>query len=191
VSGARGPRVIAGEFGGLRLAAPRGSRTRPTADRVKESVFAALGGRVADAVVLDLYAGSGALAIEALSRGAARAVAVDRDAGALAAIRTNRDRARLGDRLTVRGRTVAAYLPGAAADGPFDLVFADPPYDTPDAVVAAHLEALAAPGLLAPGAGVVLERPGGREPELAAGWCAAWVRTYGDTLVVLCEPGGD
>jgi 16S rRNA (guanine966-N2)-methyltransferase len=191
VSRGRGPRVIAGEFGGLGLTVPRGSRTRPTSDRVKESVFAALGERVVDAVVLDLYAGSGALAIEALSRGATRAVAVDQDAGALTAIRTNRDRTRLGDRLAVRGRAVAAYLPGAAADGPFDLVFADPPYDTADSVVAAHLEALAAPGLLAPGAAVVLERPGGREPQLADGWCAAWVRTYGDTLVVLCEPDGD
>ncbi|MFM7270085.1 MAG: 16S rRNA (guanine(966)-N(2))-methyltransferase RsmD [Actinomycetes bacterium] len=191
MSAGRGPRVIAGEFGGLRLTVPRGTRTRPTADRVKESVFAALGARVVDAVVLDLYAGSGALGIEALSRGAARAVAVDRDAAAQAAIRTNRDRARLGDRLTLRARTVAAYLAEVAADGPFDLVFADPPYDTPDAVVAAHLEALGAPGVLAPGAAVVLERPGGREPDLGSGWLAAWTRSYGDTLIVLCEPGGE
>lgn len=190
MSAGRGPRIIAGACGGLRLVVPRGERTRPTSDRVKESVFGALGSRVEGAVVLDLYAGSGALAIEALSRGADRAVAVDRDAAARAAIQTNRDRARLGTRLAVRARPVASYLTDAAADGPFDLVFADPPYDTPDAIVAAHLVALRAPGVLAPGAAVVIERPGSARSDLPAGWVAAWSRAYGDTLVLLCEPDG-
>ena len=81
-------RVIAGAAGGRRLVAPKGG-TRPTTDRVKEALFASLGHRIDDAAVLDLYAGSGALAIEALSRGAARAVLVDRDAAAEVAVRAN------------------------------------------------------------------------------------------------------
>ncbi|MEY3360755.1 MAG: hypothetical protein RL531_474 [Actinomycetota bacterium] len=191
MSAGRGPRVIGGEIGGLRLTAPRGSRTRPTADRVKESLFAALGGRVDDAVVLDLYAGSGALGIEALSRGADRAVAVDSDASAVAAIRTNLARGHLEGRLRVHARAVAPYLAGAAAEGPFDLVLMDPPYDTPDATIAAHLVALGAPGVLAAGACVVVERAADGAPTMPAGWCVTWSRTYGDTLIVLCEPGGD
>jgi 16S rRNA (guanine966-N2)-methyltransferase len=191
MSAGRGPRVIAGEIGGLRLATPRGSRTRPTADRVKESLFAALGSRVDDAVVLDLYAGSGALAIEALSRGAARAVAVDRDAAAIAAIRTNLERGHLEGRLRVHSRAVTPYLGEAAAEGPFDLVLMDPPYDTADAVIGAHLEALGAPGVLAEGACVVVERGAGGAPDMPTGWCVTWTRTYGDTLLLLCEPGGD
>lgn len=191
MSAGRGPRVIAGEIGGLRLATPKGTRTRPTADRVKESLFAALGARVDDAVVLDLYAGSGALAIEALSRGASRAVAVDRDAAAIAAIRTNLTRGHLEGRLRVHSRAVSAYLADAAAEGPFDLVLMDPPYDTPDEVIGGHLEALGAPGVLAPGACVVVERAADGAPTMPTGWCVTWTRTYGDTLLLLCEPGGD
>jgi 16S rRNA (guanine966-N2)-methyltransferase len=187
----RGPRVIAGEIGGLRLATPRGTRTRPTADRVKESLFAALGAFVDDAVVLDLYAGSGALAIEALSRGAVRAVAVDRDAAAIAAIRTNRERGHLEGRLRVHARAASPYLADAATDGPFDLVLMDPPYDTPDATIGAHLVALGAPGVLAPGARVVVERSADGAPTMPAGWRVTWSRTYGDTLLLLCEPDGD
>ncbi|MFM7059825.1 MAG: 16S rRNA (guanine(966)-N(2))-methyltransferase RsmD [Actinomycetes bacterium] len=191
MSAGRGPRVIAGEIGGLRLATPRGSRTRPTADRVKESLFAALGARVEDAVVLDLYAGSGALAIEALSRGAARAVAVESDRAAVAAIRTNVERAHLVGRLRVHPGTVAAYLAGAIVDGPFDLVLMDPPYDTPGATIGAHLMALGAPGVLAAGGSVVVERAADGAPTMPEGWRVTWARTYGDTLLVLCEPGGD
>ena len=191
MSAGRGPRVIAGEIGGLRLATPKGTRTRPTADRVKESLFAALGARVDDAVVLDLYAGSGALAIEALSRGAARAVAVDRDAAAIAAIRTNLARGHLEGRLRVHGRAASAYLAEAATEGPFDLVLMDPPYDTPDEVIVGHLEALGAPGVLAAGACVVVERAADGAPTMPTGWSVTWSRTYGDTLLVLCEPGGD
>ncbi|MFM7616479.1 MAG: 16S rRNA (guanine(966)-N(2))-methyltransferase RsmD [Actinomycetes bacterium] len=191
MSAGRGPRVIAGEIGGLRLATPRGSRTRPTSDRVKESLFAALGARIDAANVLDLYAGSGALAIEALSRGATRAVAVDADAAAVAAIRTNVVRGHLEGRLRVHARPVAPYLSGAAEDGPFDLVLMDPPYDTPDATIGAHLVALGAPGVLAEGACVVVERAADGAPTMPTGWRVTWSRTYGDTLIVLCEPGGD
>src|SRR5687768_16617030 len=89
-SGPKNPRIIAGEAGGRRLAVPRGDGVRPTSDRVKESVFSALGpGRLLGARVLDLYAGSGALAFEALSRGEAEALLVERDQAAVRAIRAN------------------------------------------------------------------------------------------------------
>ena len=163
--GARGPRVIAGEQGGLRLVAPKGARTRPTTDRVKESVFAALGdARLAGALVLDGYAGSGALAIEALSRGAARAVLVDRDPRAIDAIRRNLATTRLADRASVHRRGFGGYLQGRTPERPFDLVLLDPPYNLAGPELARVLEALARPGWLADGAGVVIERSAAAGP---------------------------
>lgn len=119
-------RVIAGEFRGRRLTTPRGTGTRPTSDRVREATFNALGsmGAVEDAVVLDAFAGSGALGIEALSRGAARCVFVERDRDALAALRANLAACGLGaDRAAVvvgDGRTHST--------GTYDLALLDPPY---------------------------------------------------------------
>jgi 16S rRNA (guanine966-N2)-methyltransferase len=123
-------RVIAGELGGQRLLAPRGWKVRPTSDRVREAIFSALGDRVADARVLDLYCGTGALAIEALSRGAEHAVLVDRDT-----------RPALGnvEHLGLRGRAelvradVGRWLSSAGA-ARFDLVFVDAPYRLADRV---------------------------------------------------------
>lgn len=188
--GARGPRVVAGEQGGLRLVVPKGARTRPTTDRVKESVFAALGdARLAGAVVLDGYAGSGALAIEALSRGAARAVLVDRDPRAIDAIRRNLATTRLTERATVHRRGFGGYLQGRPPERPFDLVFLDPPYDLAGAELGHILEALTRPGWLAAGGGVVIERSAAAgPPPLPVGWRVAWERLYGDTLVVLSGP---
>ena len=117
-------RIVAGEYGGRRLHAPRGTRTRPTADRVREALFSMLGD-VSGARVLDLYAGSGALGIEALSRGAASAVFVERDARAAATITRNLDA--LGADAEVRRQDALRFL--ASGAGPFDLVFCDPPYD--------------------------------------------------------------
>ncbi|MGH9035111.1 MAG: RsmD family RNA methyltransferase, partial [Acidimicrobiia bacterium] len=97
----RPPRVIAGEAGGRRLVVPRSGGVRPTSDRVKESVFSALGARLESARVLDLYAGTGALAVEALSRGAALAVVVERDREALAAIAANLEATGLAARARV------------------------------------------------------------------------------------------
>jgi 16S rRNA (guanine966-N2)-methyltransferase len=118
-------RVIAGELRGRRLVAPAGTTTRPTSDRVREATFNALTSLdvIDGAVVLDGFAGSGALGIEALSRGAARCTFVERDRAALAALRSNLERCGLGpDRATV--------LPGqlARATGPWDLALLDPPY---------------------------------------------------------------
>ena len=187
----RGLRVIAGEVGGRPLVAARGERTRPTSDRVKEAMFAALGPeRVEGTSVLDGFAGTGALAIEALSRGAERAVLVDRDPGAIDAIRRNLRATRLAERAKVQRRGLGAFLHDRPpADAPFDLVFLDPPYDLPPHELDAVLEALAAPGWLAPGATVVVEqRRRATALTLPSGWEARWERAYGDTLVRIVGP---
>lgn len=121
-------RVIAGSAKGVRLVAP-GPGTRPMGDRVKQTLFAILEPELAGAAVLDLFAGSGAGGIEALSRGAARAVFVERDAGAVRVILDNLRRAGLGPAATVVRRDAIAWLADPATDpGPFDLVLVDPPY---------------------------------------------------------------
>jgi 16S rRNA (guanine966-N2)-methyltransferase len=184
--------VIAGTAGGRRLTAPPGTRARPTTDRVKESLFAALGDdRLRDAQVLDLFAGSGALAIEALSRGAAGALLVEQGADAVAAIERNLEATGFGDRARVRRGDVGRVLGGDPPwEAPFALVFLDPPYDTPARAVAAVLEQLAAPGWLAPGATVVVERgASGAPPTLPATWAIAWERAYGDTLLSVATAG--
>lgn len=143
-------RIIAGSRKGHTIHAPRGRDTRPTSDRVRENVFNILGA-VEDATVLDLYAGSGAMGLEALSRGAAVAVFVDDDRGAIEAIERNLDRLRL--RATVVRRDAVAFL--ASERRKYDLVLVDPPYD-----VYADIEPQLArylPGVLADTAVVVVE----------------------------------
>ncbi len=168
-------RVIAGTARGVRLAAP-GEGTRPLGDRVKQTLFGILAPRLEDAVVADLYAGSGAGAIEALSRGAARAVLVEKDGGACRTIGENLRRARLEDRARVVRRDVVAWLgdpAGAAANGPFDLVLVDPPYAETALLVRALEQLGAADAPLAPDARVVAkhfwrDRPPDRIGRLAA-----------------------
>lgn len=156
-------RVVAGELGGRRLVAPPGPGTRPTADRVREALFGILGS-VQGMAVLDVFAGSGALAIEALSRGAHSAVAVERDRAALRAINTNRDALGLGDRLRVVGRDWRAALAAEAAVGNrFDLVLVDPPYELLPAAL--PMIGAALPTLVAPGGVVVLEHARGAMRE--------------------------
>ena len=121
-------RIIAGTHRGRRLKAPPGLDTRPTSDRVREALFSILGDVEGDRV-LDLFAGSGALGIEALSRGAAGAVFVEQDRRAADAIRSNL--AAIGERRAeVRQEDALAYLGRASGERPFDLVFADPPYSS-------------------------------------------------------------
>ncbi len=140
-------RVIAGSAKGVRLAAP-GPGTRPLADRVKQTLFAVLEPEIEGAVVLDLFAGSGAGGIEALSRGASRAVFVERDGGAARVIAENLRRAGLAQRGEVVRRDAVAWLAdpsGAATAGPFDIVLVDPPYADTDAL--AHALGLVGPHL--------------------------------------------
>jgi len=178
-------RVVAGSVGGRRLVAPK-SGTRPTADRVKEALFAALGAdHVTGASVLDLYAGSGALGIEALSRGAATAVFVDRDRHAEQAIRENLSTTGFDTSATVSRAPVRTFLGRTRRDQPFDLVFLDPPYELDAREFALTLRALADGDALASGATVVIESSRRSPPELPEGWLVGWERAYGDTLVTV------
>jgi 16S rRNA (guanine966-N2)-methyltransferase len=187
-TGQKKPRIIAGEAGGRRLAVPS-ERVRPTSDRVKESLFSALGPeRLAGAQVLDLYAGSGALGLEALSRGAAGAVLVERDAAAARAIRANIDTLGFGDRAVLRVAAVASVLRGPPPSEPFDLALLDPPYDTPDTELEDALGLLLERGWVDGDATVVVERAAGSSPvRWPAGWGSTWERCYGDTLVLFAQ----
>jgi 16S rRNA (guanine966-N2)-methyltransferase len=155
----------------------------------REGLFSSLGPAVDGAHVLDLYAGTGAMGIEALSRGAERAVLVERNRVAVRAIRENLERTRLADRADVRQGEVSRMLIGDDKfGGPFDLVLADPPYAAPAEEVASVLAALAG-GWLAPGGWTVaLTRPkGAGEPNLPVHWLAARRLSYGDTLVLIFQ----
>ncbi len=177
-------RVIAGQLGGRTLRAPRGTATRPTTDRVREALFSVLGD-VSGARVLDLYAGSGALGIEALSRGAAHAVFVETSRAALAAIRANIAALDLDARTQVVATPVERAATAVAARAPFDLVLCDPPWPALDRALRA-LERLLAPGVLAVDARVVVEHPAGRAVDVSGGQVEEVdQRRWGDTAVTL------
>jgi 16S rRNA (guanine966-N2)-methyltransferase len=172
-------RVISGTARGRRLVAPEGPMTRPTPDRVREATFNALGslGAVVDATVLDLFAGSGALGIEALSRGAAHATFVDQDRAARRAIETNLAACGLTERATVVTSTVRSFLVGAREQS-WDLALIDPPYDHTDDEWLDLLDAL--PADLA-----VLESNRPVAPPF--GWEVLRSKGYGKTHVVIVE----
>lgn len=175
-------RVVAGELGGRKLVAPAGVRTRPTADRVREALFSILGD-VSGLRVLDLYAGSGALGIEALSRGATEAVFVDSSQAAVTAI--CRNLSELGIEALVQRRDALAYLAGAAGGEPYDLVFADPPYDSALRVAAGLAERL--PPVLSPGAVIVTES--NKRAPLELPFDLLRERSYGDTRIAVHRHG--
>ena len=153
-------RVIAGEAGGRRLAVPDGRDTRPTSDRAREGLFAtisSIAGPLAGARVLDLYAGSGAVGLEALSRGAAQVLLVEYGARAARVIRQNIEVIGLPGATVVADR-VERVLARGPAEGRYDVVFADPPYALADAAVTQVLLLLAEHGWLAAGALVIVER---------------------------------
>lgn len=182
-------RVTGGELSGRRIRVPGGAAVRPTTDRVRESLFARLGD-LADASVLDLFAGSGALGIEALSRGAARAVFVERASAVAAVLRSNLDA--LG--LAARSRIVRADAAGAvrrlAQEGlRVDLVLLDPPYAEPEAADRA-LRSLATSGILARHATVVVEASRRTPPPEIEGLSRVDERRYGDTVLYWLEPTG-
>jgi 16S rRNA (guanine966-N2)-methyltransferase len=180
-------RIVAGAARGRRLVAPRGEDTRPTADRVKEALFASLQPMLSEARVLDLYAGSGSLGLEALSRGAASVTLVETHRKALEAIERNVEAVALPG-ATVRSAPVSTVLADELPEGPFDLVFVDPPYRLPTTELDTVLHALEPH--LADGAIVVVER--GRRDD-APSWPARFTvddpRRYGDTILHRAELG--
>jgi 16S rRNA (guanine966-N2)-methyltransferase len=165
-----------------------GSGTRPTTDRVRESLFNVLTARsdLAGAVVLDLYAGSGALGLEALSRGAASALFVESDRRAAAVIAQNVESLGVTGAVVRCGQVASVLAAGSVR--PADLVFADPPYDVPAADVEAVLAALADRGWVAPGAVVVVERStSGPTLTWPSGWTVGRDRRYGDSRLEFAE----
>lgn len=169
-------RIVAGRWRGRRLIAPEGEETRPTADRVKEALFSILG-PLDSARVLDLYAGTGALGLEALSRGADKAVLVESARPATKAIEANVAALGAGPRITLVAAAVERSLSRIAALGPFDLILADPPY----VVLASATTALSKlASALAPGGRVVLEHASKDEP-MPEGLARDSVRRYGST----------
>jgi 16S rRNA (guanine966-N2)-methyltransferase len=175
-------RVIAGSARGVPLSAPRGSSTRPITDRVKETLFGILGDRVPDARMLDLYAGSGAIGIEALSRGAGAVDFVERDRAALATLRSNLERTRLGAAAHVHAVDVDAYL--ARGDGgPWDLAVADPPYDARAIVTPLR----AAADRLTPGGMLVLKHFWRVEPPAIERASVVRQRRFGETMLTFWE----
>jgi 16S rRNA (guanine966-N2)-methyltransferase len=171
-------RIVAGRWGGRRLTAPAGQGTRPTSDRVREALFSALGD-VGGARVLDLFAGSGALGFEALSRGAASATFVDSAPRAASALRANAA-ALEAEAAEVRRQDALAFLRNAGAQGrQYDLLFLDPPYRHAPRL-AADLAALL-PAVLGPSARVVAEAD--RRAPYDVGLPVRFERRYGDTLI--------
>ena len=162
-------RVIAGTLKGRRLEPPRWTGLRPTSDRLRETLFDVLGERIAGAAALDGFAGTGALGLEALSRGAATVVFVERDRRAAALIAANLDRCGVDGGATIVTGSLPDALDRAAPGEPFDLILLDPPYAYPEAEIDAILSAAAR--RLAPHGRVVLERarrsPACEVPELA------------------------
>lgn len=175
-------RIIGGMARGRTLIAPAGERTRPTQDYVRESLFNILRWDVEDARVLDLFAGTGALSLEALSRGARSAVLVDLDRAACAAIRRNVEAVGMEAKCTLLARDYRAALEILAAQGQtFDVVFIDPPYKMEN--TGEICAALYDRGLLADAFLLVVEHRGGRAPKLDARFDAFDQRRYGDSEI--------
>jgi pantetheine-phosphate adenylyltransferase len=175
-------RITGGKLGGRRIRVPRGSAVRPTADRVRESLFARLGS-FDGARVLDLFAGSGALGIESLSRGAATATFVERSGAVVATLRQNLEALGVSSQSNVvRDEASAAIRRLAAAGACFDLVFLDPPYAEREICLRA-LRALGTSGILARGATVLVEASRHLPPPEAAGLRKVDERRHGDTVL--------
>lgn len=174
-------RVIAGERKGLRLVAPRGRGVRPTTDRVKQVLFDVLRDKVEGQRVLDLYAGSGALGIEALSRGADAATFVERSSAAWAALRRNLEAARYQDRAAVVTGPVEAFLRRQDEGTRFGVVLADPPYGEEASRLLCELDRFRG---LRPGGIVVIEHSRRQELDVALKHLRRWdQRVLGDTAV--------
>ena len=167
-------RVISGEFGGRKIDTPEGKKTHPMSERIKNALFNSLGDVVQGARVLDAFAGSGALGIEALSRGASHATFIERDRIAQKVITENIKLLGIQDRTKLVGASVTAWINTYDGD-PFDLIFVDPPYHDPQFSTAMQIS-----GLLKPGALMVLSRPGRSESPTKPGVVVVDNRSYGD-----------
>ena len=183
-------RIIAGAHGGRRLSAPAGALTRPTSDRVREAFFSALDSMtdLSGARFADLYAGSGAVGLEALSRGASHALLVEADGRAARTIRDNIVALRVGDAARLITGKVSQVLAAPPDGGPYDVVFADPPYAVEEKEMIEVQQALIDFGWLAPDAVVVLERatrstPRGGTMTWVDGLVADRSRRYGETTL--------
>ena len=180
-------RIIAGAAGGRRLVVPGGRATRPTSDRAREGLFSAVLaalGALDRAAVLDLYAGSGAVGLEALSRGASDVLLIESDPRAVQVIRRNIESVGLRGAAVVQDRVDRALRRGPGTGRPRDLVFADPPYSAGRDELHEMLALLAANGWLATGALVVVERDARSGPPLwPAGYAAYRSRRYGETVL--------
>ena len=176
-------RIIAGKAKGHLLQAPKGMHTRPTTDRVKEAIFSTLGGIVQNAVVLDAYAGSGALGLEALSRGAKQGIFLEKDRNAIQCIRQNLEHTKLAKQAVVWQGLAEKLLTQVQGKYHFDLVFLDPPYQTGQIALLEPL--LLLPGMLAEDVVVVLETTN-KNQELFTNvvWHQYKTASYGDTAVV-------
>jgi 16S rRNA (guanine966-N2)-methyltransferase len=178
-------RVIAGSAKGVRLA-PVPAGTRPLSDRAREGLFSSLGPAVDAARVLDLYAGTGAMGIEALSRGAVAAMFVDSAPAAVKTIRENLGRARLLTRGTVRRQGALRALRSNL--GQFDLILADPPYLLAPADLDALIQEIAGQSVSAAGARIVLTRPAkGYTPVIPLDWLLERRLSYGDAVVLVLQ----
>jgi 16S rRNA (guanine966-N2)-methyltransferase len=177
-------RIISGSFKGRRLLTPKWDGLRPTSDRLRETLFNILALRVEDARVLDAYAGTGAIGIEALSRGAAHVTFVDDDPRALKLIADNLQRCSVADRYVIIRARVGSRMPMSFAPERFDLAVLDPPYDEPDLAAAV----LAAEPVLAPGGLLVLEHARRRPaPDLAGGLARVRAVNSGDSALAFYE----
>ncbi len=177
-------RIAAGRFKGRRLKSPKGLKTRPTAGRTKEALFDLLGG-VAGLRVADLFAGSGALGLEALSRGAAGLVSVEVDRGAISAIKSNAEALGLAEEITVVRRNLSRGFGFLAEWAPLDLILADPPYDR------GWLKRLLAglrSDILTEGGRVAVESSPGEAPAEPEGWTVIKQRRYGDSVITILTP---
>ncbi|NJP30831.1 16S rRNA (guanine(966)-N(2))-methyltransferase RsmD [Micromonospora thermarum] len=179
-------RIVAGTLGGRRIAAPPGAGTRPTSDRVREALFSAVQAEVDldGARFADLYAGSGAVGLEALSRGAEHVLLVESDPRAARVIRENVATLRAGSAVRLVTGKVGTVLAAGPDGDPYDVVFADPPYSVPDEEVSAMLRALVDHGWLAPAALVVVERSSRTGAvDWVQGVTAERSRRYGETTL--------
>jgi len=176
-------RLIAGAYGGRRIATPSGTGTRPTSDRVREALFGALGD-LAGIRFLDLYAGSGAIGLEAASRGASHVLLVESDPRAGRVIRDNIAALRAGAVARLAPSRVESVLPGGPLGDPYDIVVADPPYGATETEITTLLSGLVEHHWLAEDALVVVERSSrSPEPTWVPGLTSERSRRYGETTV--------